>query len=60
MGDRPGYYLAHDSELSMIAARGRERTLRGHSFERRLKLLIDSVLGDTNSYPIDEFEVVRR
>ena len=58
--DKLDYYLAHDSERASIAARGRERALRDHSFEDRLKLLIDTVLGNASGYPMPEFEVVRR
>lgn len=58
--DKLDYYLEHDSERAKIAERGRERALLDHSFERRLKLLIDTVLGDANGYPMAEFEVVRR
>jgi spore maturation protein CgeB len=58
--DKLDHYLGNDAERAAIAARGRERALRDHTFERRLRLLVDTVLGDADGNPIPPLEVVRR
>lgn len=58
--DKLDYYLQHPSEREAIALRGRERALRDHTFERRLQLLIDTVLGEASGHPAPDLEVVRR
>jgi hypothetical protein len=35
------HYVAHDAEREAIAARGRERTLREHTYARRIAQLVD-------------------
>jgi spore maturation protein CgeB len=34
------YYLAHPGERAAIAARGRARVLRDHTYEERLKTIL--------------------
>jgi spore maturation protein CgeB len=58
--DKLDHYLAHDAEREAIAARGRARALRDHTFAKRMQLLIDTVLGDASGHPVADFEVVRR
>ncbi|MEE3329681.1 MAG: glycosyltransferase [Myxococcota bacterium] len=54
------HYLVRDSERQTIAARGRARAQRDHTFERRLQLLIDTVLGEASGYPLPNIEITRR
>ena len=54
------HYLADEDARRAIARRGRERALRDHTFERRLALLIDTVLGDASGHPMPRLETVRR
>ena len=54
------HYLAHPDERDSIARRGRDRAHRDHTFEARLSLLRDTVLGSAAGYPVPEFDVRRR
>ena len=45
------YYLPRPDERRAIAAAGRVRALRDHTYEERLKLLLDTVAGVRTGYP---------
>ena len=53
------HYLAHDAERNAIADRGRARALRDHTFEHRLRLLIDTVEGRAAGYAMPRIRMER-
>jgi len=46
------HYLQSDDERASIAERGQRRARRDHTYELRLKLLIDTVMGRAQGYPM--------
>lgn len=53
------YYLQRPDERGVIAAAGRERALRDHTYEQRLKLLFDTVAGVRHGFPEPQAEQAR-
>ncbi len=45
------YYLQRDEERLKIARRGMERALRDHTYENRLRLLLETVFGQKKGFP---------
>ena len=50
--DKIDHYLGSDAERSAIAAAGKARALREHTYTRRLQLLLDTVAGDAKGFDV--------
>jgi spore maturation protein CgeB len=48
------YYLPRAADRARIAARGRERALRDHTYAQRLTLMLRTVFGDERGYPMPD------
>ncbi len=51
------HYLAHAEERQTIAEAGRERARREHTYRRRLELLVDTVQGRAEGFPLPSVDV---
>lgn len=50
------YYLAHDDKRETIAQAGMRRAFKDHTYELRLALLLDTIAGRKNGYPLPHIE----
>lgn len=41
-----GYYLAHDEERRQIAASGYEKVKKHHTYEKRIRMMMETVRND--------------
>jgi spore maturation protein CgeB len=46
------YYLIHDEDRTRIADAGRQRAVKEHTYKHRLKLLMDTLEGREDGYPM--------
>lgn len=50
--DKVAYYLKHDEERMRIADSGHARAHRDHTYEKRLSLILDTLEGRAEGYPL--------
>lgn len=58
------YFLNDDEHRLSIARKGRTRALQDHTYKKRLKILLDTVIGDSNGFkmpenPYEDFKQLR-
>lgn len=51
------YYLEHEDKRRRIAEAGKQRAIKEHTYEDRLELILKTVFGDAEGFPMPEVEI---